>query len=62
MIEKPECKRGYTEAQAKRILGDRYKEFCRWMIGKTIPYCNGKDCTDKHGLCIYPADLDWFAR
>lgn len=64
----PECSYGYPEDQLKSILGDKYKDFNKWMVGQTISRCSGSyydafsssyrrtNC-GPHGLVVYFGDV-----
>jgi len=70
-LPKPECSLGYTDFQLDEILGDRRREFSRWMRGQTVAVCDGReyDHANKvyvetgcgpHGVATYAWDLERF--
>lgn len=69
IYHKPTCAHGYTVDDMVLILGDRYKDFLRWMYGEEFYTCVGQrwnwateefqeECDgEHHGIIIYPWDL-----
>jgi hypothetical protein len=64
----PVCKWGYTDAQIREIMGDRYAEFVGWMSGQTMALCDGleynhdkreyiQSCEVGHGPVTYGWDI-----
>lgn len=67
----PACPLGYTDEQLRELLGCRYPEFERWMVGQTRGICEGRRPRDPatvpcaetpHGPVTYPWDVDEFLR
>jgi hypothetical protein len=70
-LPKPKCEFGYPTDQLEEILGDRLKEFNKYMVGQTGSICVGQKYnrdTDKHdltgcgphGIVVYKCDLITF--
>lgn len=74
MLLEPECNWGYTTSQLEEILGDRFEEFGKFMVGQTMTLCEGRKYNHEtkeyeescggvaHGGVVYPWDLDNFLR
>lgn len=70
----PDCEGAYTEYQVVKIFGDLLPEFHRWMVGQTMPICNGRRWDPfnqkyqqacggiSHGPCYYDCDVVEFAE
>jgi hypothetical protein len=37
----PNCEIGYSEDLLEEVLGERYPEFKKWMVGQTGGICDG---------------------
>lgn len=70
-METPNCRYGYTEDQLKSILGERFDDFKRWMVGQTMAICDGREWDEgtkshkpsgcgPHGEVTYICDLEQF--
>lgn len=64
----PECAFGYSEAQLREQLSDRYQAFEKYMDMKAHPRCAGprdtvpsigpeRSCTTAHGNVFYVHDV-----
>lgn len=47
----PECELGFTEAQMRDQLGDRYAAFETYMLMKAQPICKGPTSASPAGTC-----------
>lgn len=66
------CELGYTEDEIEDLMGDRLKEFERWMYGQTMAICGGRKYNhdtrkyeeacggNPHGVIVYRWDADRF--
>lgn len=37
------CPYGYTDAELRVVLGDRYEKFLEWNYGSTMLFCEGRE-------------------
>lgn len=58
-VQPPLCTLGYTDAELRGILGERYKSFTFWMEGQTGGWCDGRAASrcGPHGPVVYSHDL-----
>lgn len=65
----PDCGLGFTEAQMRAQLDDRYAAFEEYMLMKAQPICKGPasaspsdTCTVGHGMVFYTHDVAGFVE
>lgn len=71
----PECSLGYSEAQLRAQLDDRYPAFAEYMLMKAHAVCPGpvsaasgppefpeRACETAHGHVYYVHDVLWFVE